>query len=182
LEQRPLQLWRHQLSRALRNDSSVHDDHDQADDGTTGVYDPQHHGRAGIAQIKRQDRSGGGIGKSFGGLAHRIVLVGTHGAFAQPQHIAGLVMQGYGVGPVGFDRRAHFLANGIKINKRTIRLHQGCALLHKSATRSVCPYIYRTGGLPDVMSSPKRDSGASHGNRYYISSLNRRACGLHCAP
>jgi hypothetical protein len=62
---------------------------------------------------------------------------GPHGAFAQPQHIAGLVVQGYGVGTIGFDCRAHFLTDGIKINKRTIRLHQGFALLHKSATRGV---------------------------------------------
>jgi hypothetical protein len=156
----------------LRNDSSVHDNHDQSDYRTPSIHGSNHHGGARITQIKRQYGCGSGIGKSFGGLADRIVLIGAHGAFTQPQHFARLVMQGYGVGTIGFDCRAYFLTDGIKVYKRTVRLHQGFALLHKSATRNVCMHIYRTGILSDVMSSPNHDSGGSQRNRYYISSAN----------
>src|SRR5271156_4447487 len=41
------------------------------------------------------------------------------------------------------------------------------------------PYIYRTGPVPDVMSSPKNDRSAPRRNRVYISSENRPAGGLH---
>jgi hypothetical protein len=123
LQQRPLQLGCHEFRRALRNDPRVHDNHDQSDDGAARVHSPHHQRRARITQIKGQYRGSSGIGECFCGLADRIMLVWPHGAFAQPQHITSLVMQGYGVGAIRFDCRADFLANGIEIDKRTIRLH-----------------------------------------------------------
>jgi len=48
------------------------------------------------------------------------MFVGSHGAFAQPQDVAALVVQRHGVNPRGFHRRAHLLADGIEIDERTV--------------------------------------------------------------
>ncbi len=86
----------------------------------------------------------GRIRKGLDGLADRVVLIGTHGAFAQPEQIAVLIVQGYGVDAGRFDGRAHLLADGIVIDKRTLCRAEGFAVLHKSATWGSSVYIYRT--------------------------------------
>ena len=51
----------------------------------------------------------------------RVVFVGTHGAFAQIQHIAMLVMQGHGMAARRFESGANLLTDGGEIDQRTIR-------------------------------------------------------------
>ncbi len=58
--------------------------------------------------------------------------------------IAVLIVQGYGVDAGRFDGRAHLLADGIVIDKRTLCRAEGFAVLHKSATWGSSVYIYRT--------------------------------------
>ncbi len=96
-------------------------DHDHADHGAAGVDGANQHRRTRVAQIVNQHGAAAGIGERLGRLADRVVFVGTHGALAQPQHIAELVMQRYGMGAGRFDGRTHLLTDGIEIDKRTVR-------------------------------------------------------------
>ena len=79
------------------------------------------------------------------------MFIGAHGAFAQPQHFAVLVMQGHGMGTRRLDGRAHFLAHGIEIDERTIRRAEGFAVLHRSAVQGFRSYIYRMSAFLNVM-------------------------------
>ncbi len=72
-------------------------------------------------------------GKGFDAVADGVVLVRAHRAFAQPQHLTAVVVQGHGVRARGFDGCAHFLADGIEVDERTVRRTEGFAVLHRSA-------------------------------------------------
>src|ERR1700679_2541536 len=63
------------------------------------------------------------------------MFIGAHGAFAQPQHIAVLIMQ----------------AHGIEIDERTVRRAEGFAVLHRSAVQGLRSYIYRMSAFLNVM-------------------------------
>ena len=116
-----------------------------------GLTARKQHCGTGVAQIVGEDRGGIGARERIDRFAHRIVFVRTHGAFAQPEHIAFLIVQGNGMRARRLDGRTHFLTDGIEIDERTFRFTEGFALLHTSATAEIGLHIYRTGALLDVM-------------------------------
>ena len=63
LDHRLLQLRRHQLRRAVRNDSRVHDDHDQPDDRSPGI-----HGSRTITAERESPKSNASTGAVLGSV------------------------------------------------------------------------------------------------------------------
>ena len=129
-----LQLRSHELDRAMlvvANDAAVDDEHDRADHGAARAHRAQQYRGASITEIVGENRRRLGIGKRLDGLEHRIVLVRTHGALAQPEHVPVFVVQRNGMGARRLDRGTHFLANRIEIDERTFHCAEGLALLHR---------------------------------------------------
>ena len=125
--------------------AGIHDHHDRAHQRPACIDGAQQHGGASVAQIVGKHRRALALGEGLQRLANRIMLVRSHGAFAQPEHIPVFVVQGNGMGARRLDRRAHFLADGIEIDERTFRCAEGFALLHRSDTGWIALHIYRTG-------------------------------------
>jgi hypothetical protein len=149
-----LQSRRHQFGEAARvglDDAGVHDEHDGADQRPAGAHCAQEQRGTGIAEIVGEERGRIGPRERIERFAHGIMLVRTHGAFAQPEHVAFLIVQGNGMRARRLDRRTHFLADGIEIDERTFRFAEGFALLHTSVTAEIGIHIYRTGAPLDVM-------------------------------
>ena len=136
INEHALQLWRHYFECAasgLLDDASVHDNHDRPDHGASTVDRAQQHGGTRVTQIGYQHRRGALAGECLDGFADRVVFVGPHGAFGQPQHIAVFVMQRHGMGARGLDGCAHLLTDGIEIDERIVCRAEGFAVLHRSA-------------------------------------------------
>jgi hypothetical protein len=117
----------------LFDDASVQHQHDDADHGALSVHGAQQYGGTRIAQVVHQHRRAARARECLDRLADRVMFVRAHGAFAQPQYIALLVMQRHGVSARRLDGRAHVLADGIEIDERTFCRAVGFAVLHRSA-------------------------------------------------